>query len=61
MTVSYFARDVYGRMLLYPTGPGSELVCALISGKTISKHQIEQFEKLGVSFSRVDDPRHDKV
>jgi len=57
MTVQFYTKSVYGNTLIYLVeSEVSEAMLRLIDQKTISKSQMEKFEKLGLSFEQVINP-----
>lgn len=57
MKVNYFIKNVYGNPLIYLVTEGvGGVILDIIGQKTISKSQMEKFEKLGVEFVRVFEP-----
>jgi len=57
MTVQFYTKNIYGSTLIYLVGSeASEAMLRLIGQKTISKSQMAEFEKLGLSFEQVINP-----
>ncbi|MFA5376152.1 MAG: hypothetical protein WC455_10455 [Dehalococcoidia bacterium] len=57
MTITYYTKDIYGRPMLYPYGPGAENVLRLIGQRTVSPVQIQMFSGLGIEFMETIQPR----
>lgn len=58
MIIEYYTKQVYGVELYYlvPTRE-AQAILGLIKQKTIINYQMKEFEKLGITFKRVFEPK----
>jgi len=62
MTVQFYTKNIYGNTLIYLVdSESSRSMLELIGQKTISKSQMAEFEKIGVTFDQVINPSEKKV
>ena len=56
LTVKFYAKKVYGNILLYPANEQAEKFCELTGTKTLQEWQLKRIFELGFNLEQVSDP-----
>lgn len=56
LTVKFYAKKVYGNILLYPANEQAEKFCELTGTKTLQECQLRRIFELGFNLEQVSDP-----
>lgn len=61
MTIEFYQRNVYGAIMLYPSGECADLVKQLTGKRTVSSADLSALAALGLEVEEVPDPALERI